>query len=510
MSERAIQIVVVLLLALVLGVPFLLRPHVEGSGAKPGDRLIIYSPHNEQIRYEFSRAFNAKRASEGKPPIDFDWRSSGGASDLRKEVSSQFTGLAKKGKEDQGIGADLFFGGGDFEHNQIAAGVTVDGGDGKPRTVQIAEPVGLSPEFLKEVYPESAIAGVPLYHPKQLWVGVVLSSFGIIYNNDYLKMINQPVPRTWSDLADPAYSQAVALADPGHSGSIAVTYHTIIQQYGWVEGWASFRRIAANARYFTASASKVPVDVSSGEAAAGMCIDFYGRFQVGAIGEGRLGYIDPPKVTAITPDPITILRGAPHLELAREFCAWLLTKEGQRLWVAKTGVPGGPDKYELRRFPVRQDMYTSAEMSLWTDQEKPFEIAAPVLPGTPSYFRMITPISHAMAIDIHEDLRAAWASLSRAKTQNHPKYQEMLALFDSMPSDLMISWPTPDCARDWKAILADKKDPRNDALVKALAGFTKKLGDRYRQDPEALVSDRLKWTLFFRGNYREVVRLGRE
>ncbi len=508
MSERAIQIVVVALLVLVLGVPFLLRPKVEGSAAKPGDRLIIYSPHNEQIRYEFARAFNAKRLSEGKTAIDFDWRASGGASDLRKEVSSQFTGLAKKGLEDNGIGADLFFGGGDFEHNAIAAGVTIDGPDGKPKTVRIAEPIGLSDEAIKNAYPEPAIAGVLLYHPKQLWVGVVLSSFGIIYNNDYLKMIDRPVPQTWNDLADPAYMQAVALADPGHSGSIAVTYHTIVQQYGWVEGWACFRRIAANSRYFTASAGKVPVDVSSGEAAAGMCIDFYGRFQVGAIGEGRLGYIDPPKVTAITPDPICVLRGAPHLELAREFCAWLLTKEAQRLWIAKVGAPDGPEKYELRRFPVRRDLYTSEEMAGWTDQEKPFEIAAPVLPGTPNYFRLISPISHAMAIDIHSDLRAAWAALNRS--QKHPKYREMAALFDAMPPDLKIPWPSEDCERDWRTILTDKKDPRNAALVKALGEFVANFGARYKKDPELLVSDRLKWTLFFRGNYREVVRLSKE
>ncbi len=508
MSERAIQIVVVLLLALVLGVPFLLRPKVEGSAAKPGDRLIIYSPHNEQIRYEFARAFNAKRMREGKTAIDFDWRSSGGASDLRKEVSSQFTGLARKGLEDQGIGADLFFGGGDFEHNQLARGVTVELPDGKKKPVLIAVPVGLSEEALKEAFPEAALAGVQLYHPKQLWVGVVLSSFGIIYNNDYLKMINKPAPHTWGDLADPGYMQAVALADPGHSGSIAVTYHTIIQQYGWVEGWASFRRIAANARYFTSSASKVPVDVSSGEAAAGMCIDFYGRFQVGAIGEGRLGYIDPPKVTAITPDPITILRGAPHLDLAREFCAWLITKEGQRLWVTKVGAPDGPEKYELRRFPVRRDLYTTSEMANWTDQENPFQIASPILPGTPNYFRLITPISHAIAIDIHDDLRAAWAMLNKSK--NHPKYKEMVMLFDAMPEDLTIQWPSEDCAKDWRAILADKKDPRNAAVVKALAAFVGKLDDRYKQEPEAMVADRLRWTLFFRQNYRDVVKMGKE
>jgi hypothetical protein len=467
--------------------------------------LIIYSPHNEQIRYEVAKAFNANRASKGESPIVFDWRSSGGTTDLRKEVVDRFSKLGREKRDAEGIGADLFFGGGDFEHNILASGVEVDSGGEEKRRVQITVPIPIPEGLLKEAFPEPAIAGVPLYHPKMQWVGVVLSSFGIIYNNDYLQMINRPVPSTWKDLAADEFSQAIALADPGHSGSIAAAYHTMLQQYGWEDGWATFRRIAANSRYFTASAGKVAVDVSSGEAAAGMCIDYFGRFQVGAIGGDRLGYIDPPKVTSITPDPISILRGAPHQKLAEEFCTWLLTKDAQRLWNRKLGTPYGPVKYELRRMSVRQDLFTEQELEYCTDKVDPFAVAYPVPPGTPNYFRLVAPISHAIAIDIHHDLRAAWDAIKASP--NHPRRQEMLELFDRMPEDLVIPWPTPECRHEWRAILENKSDPRNAELVKAMRGFARDFSDRYRNDPDALTKDRLRWTLFFRDNYRQVVRI---
>ena len=46
---------------------------------------------------------------------------------------------------------------------------------------------------------------------------------------------------------------------------------------GWHRGMSELLKIAANARYFTDSSSIVPNDVSRGEAAAGMAIDFYAR-----------------------------------------------------------------------------------------------------------------------------------------------------------------------------------------------------------------------------------------
>ncbi len=512
MPTRVTAIILVALLAVIIGVPFVLRPRNEAAtAATSGPRLVIITPHNEQMRFEFERAFNRWRVEQGKPAVVFDWRTSGGTSDLRKQVLTEFSAeqhrAARTGRPPRSIGYDLFFGGGDFEHDRLADGVVIQR-DGQSVRIPATEPISLPPGLLEEVFPEPTIGGERLYRPDMLWVGTALSSFGIVYNRDVLAMLDLPEPRTWADLQDERYLHWLALADPAHSGSIAATYNVILRRHGWTEGWALLRRLFANGRYFVASASKVPVDVSAGEAAAGMCIDFYGRFQAGAIhnadGSSRVGYVDPPFVTAITADPISIIRDAPNREIALEFIAWLLSVEAQNLWQKRLGTPGGPLRFELRRLPVRRDVYTPEHMQYWADDIDPFAIASPLPAATPNWFSAVGPITHAMAVDIHSDLIAAWKAIVRHP--NHPHRAEMLQLFDAMPPDLTLTWPDAELAADWANILADPDHLRYGEVVATLDAFQQSLRPIFG-DAEALIEARLRWTKFFRDNYRKIREL---
>ena len=399
------------------------------------------------------------------------------------------------GAPDVGIGADLFFGGGTYDHDRVAAGVRV--GD---QTHRVAEPIRLPPGLRAAAFPEPSVGGEPLLHPDGLWLGTALSSFGIVANRDLLVMLNVPAPTDWSDLTDPAWSGWLAAADPAHSGSIAAAFNAVLRRRGWTEGWGVLRRVFANARSFSGSASRVPTDVAVGEAAAGLCIDFYGRMQAQAVAAdgwsgdppgmprtSRLTYADPARdgrsQTATTADPITLLRGAPRRDLAEAFVAWLLSPAGQRLWQLRPGVPGGPVFEALRRQPVRRDVY--ADRTHWTDPDaEPFATATPLPPGTPDFFAAVAPVSHALAIDVHDELRAAWASL-RAMPPDHPHRAAALAAFDALPADLTAA-PTPS-------------GPDAGSLLAAWA----------RRTPDDRLRDRQRWTAFFRDRYAEVVRLAR-
>lgn len=515
MREHLPKIVIIVLLLLIVGVPLLMRDTGEVSLAghdQPLERLIIYTPHNEQIRAEFAQGFNRHRVEQGLPPVRFDWRTSGGTSDLRKQVLSQYEALAARhgaqAIDQRGIGADIFFGGGEYEHNQLIGGVTV--GD---ETEPITRPVNLPDGLLEEAFPAPTIGGERLYHPDLLWIGTTLSSFGIVYNRDLLAMLGLPEPRTWEDLTDPRYFGALALSDPTHSGSIAVTYETIVKRLGWREGWSLLRRCFANARYFSASASKVPVDVSVGEAAAGMCIDFYGRYQAGAVanadGSSRVGYTDPPGLTATTADPISILRGAPSPELADAFVAWTLSREAQRLWQYEAGSDGGPRQFELRRQPIRLDSFDAHDRAHFTDPEiDPFGEASPMPQGTPSYYSFVGPLTHAMAIDNHDRLKAAWRAIIDTDP-SHPNYDKMLALFDAMPDELTLQWPDDVLAEHWRQILHTEGHPQREQVVKVLDDFAAGLRARWDDDDQQL-RDRLAWARFFGDNYEQITALARQ
>ena len=510
MSEWMPRILILLLLGVVFGVPLAMRPgrlHPVASSAD--QKLVIITPHNEQIRFEFGQAFNRWRQVEGRAPIFFDWRSPGGTSDLRKAVLSQLEASYRRAHHEnrppEPIGYDLFFGGGDYDHDLLATGISIEL-DGRRVTIPATDPIDIPAKVLAEVYPDPAIGGRLLYREDLRWVGVALSSFGIVYNRQVIEMLGVGEPQTWSDLQDGCYRNWLALADPGHSSSIAVTYNTILRRHGWKEGWNILRRIFANARYFAVNSAKVPVDVSQGEAAAGMCIDFYGRFQAGAIGsEARVGYVDPRHMTATNSDPISIVHMAPHRDLANEFVLWLLSAQAQHLWQAGRGTEHGPIRYELRRMPVRRDLYDSPSED-WVDQVNPFEIASPFPPAMPDFYRAVRTVSQAMAIDVHDDLVAAWRAI-----QNQPQgqlRQQMVERFHRMPGDLTLHWPDEDLAKHWSSIIHDPENPRYQEVASALQSFSGPLNAMLKNH-EATLDARLRWSGFFRANYRRTAQMGR-
>ncbi len=446
-------------LALVLALPFALKPK-ENLLAKADDTLVIISPHNEAIRYEFSRAFGEYYKAKTGRTVRLDWRIVGGTSEIARylqgefynafqrewtstgrpwtaEVSSTFssptaTSPAREAflQSNAGIGIDLFFGGGAFDFiNQAKAGTLVDSG------IITAHPDW----FTDAVIPES-VSGEPYYDPKGRWIGTCLSAFGICYNSDSLRRLGvTTLPSSWNDLTNPKFAHQVALADPTKSGSIAKAFEMVIQQQmqeavgtgeateaalseGWTRGLQLLLKASANSRYFSDAAGKVPMDVSLGDAAIGMCIDFYGRFQSEAVKIGdapsRLQYFTPLGGSSIGVDPIGLLRGAPSPELAREFIAFVLSIEGQKLWNFKVGTPGGPTKYALRRLPVRKDLYAPEYTAFRSDPDTlPYEEAKSFTyhdAWTGPLFSALRFIIRVSCIDSHDEQAAAWQALIAA------------------------------------------------------------------------------------------------
>ena len=70
---------------------------------------------------------------------------------------------------------------------------------------------------------------------------------------------------------------------------------------GWKIGMGRLLLIAANARYFTDSAERVPTDVGNGDAAEGMAIDFYGRMEQSIVGRSGRGLLLRPTPRRLPP-----------------------------------------------------------------------------------------------------------------------------------------------------------------------------------------------------------------
>jgi len=191
---------------------------------------------------------------------------------------------------------------------------------------------------------------------------------------------------------------------------------------GWTRAMRLLMRIGANARYFTDASTKIAIDVAAGEAAAGMTIDFYGRFQSETVaqadGRSHVGYVTAAGGSSVSVDPIGLFRGAPNADVAREFIAFTMSPAGQKLWNWKAGAPGGPQRYALRRLPVLPQLYDPASKPLRSDPEvQPYELARSFTyheKWSAPLFRSIAFIFRIMCIDTHDELVEAWQALIAA------------------------------------------------------------------------------------------------
>ena len=397
---------------------------------------------------------------------------------------------------------DLFFGGGVYDHEKAQQqGLSVP-----PWTEPAEIPAGLFTDAAgRELIPRGSSGEV---WRGEAFFGTVLSTFGICYNPDRLKDLGiaEP-PRTWADLADPRYVGQVGVTDPTKSGSVAKAFEMIIQQAcwetvrqqgfsdgevaaweaairqarlppgelpagvpaayqqaverGWLDGINRVRLIGANARYFTDSAGKVPIDVGMGATAAGIAIDFFGRFQSeytrAADGQPRMRYLTPVGGSSVSADPISLLRGAPNRELAARFIAFCLGTEGQKLWNYRPGEPGGPRRYALRRLPIRRDFYPEEDPAFETTARghglhisddladpsvNPYRLARAFNyqpRWTGAHFGVQRDLVRALCLDSGEELRAAWKRIqAQGGAERQPEAMEWLLRLPQSP--VPVTW----------------------------------------------------------------------
>lgn len=147
--------------------------------------------------------------------------------------------------------------------------------------------------------------------------------------------------------------------------------------------------------------------------------------------------------------------------------------------------PPGPDRYALRRLPVRRVMYDKY-LDRFVDKVNPFELA-----GThPSrgWRPALGPMMGAFAIDTADEQRGAWRVLSEAAAREGPdsaRVQEMRALF--------FSWP-------------DVGMPDGSRLQFSETNL-KAITDAWRKDRAFANRSRIEITEFFRDQYRRIIAM---
>jgi hypothetical protein len=243
----------------------------------------------------------------------------------------------------------------------------------------------------------------------------------------------------------------LALADPAKSSALLKAYETIIQQQiifairrekilhpdqdqgewenaalrrGWQRGLEVLQLISANARYYADAPTKMILDISSGNSMAGIIVDFMGQQQCAVdrkrSGHSRLRFILPRNGSAVSPDPIAILRGAPNESVAKLFLEFVLGEEGQKIVAFSVGSPGGPVRSELFRPAIHRRIYDASYAPYRSSVSDPYvELANfDYFPEyTAHHYNSLKWLIKFSCLIPHGELAAAWKAIIDARAE---------------------------------------------------------------------------------------------
>jgi ABC-type Fe3+ transport system substrate-binding protein len=275
------------------------------------------------------------------------------------------------------------------------------------------------------------------------WVGAAISSFGFTINTQVLSAEELPEPRKWTDLANETYAvtlptPVIGTADATMSTSNTRMFEIMLQTYGWEEGWKFLTLMGANSRIYDKS-ELVRDSAITGQIGAGTTIDFYG-FTAQLQNPGVCKYVFPEDGTLLNADPVALLNTSPHPQAAQAFIAWLLSTEGQKVWLDTNinRLPINPEVFDTPEGEEREDLeqmyYASMEA---VTIEFSDELAL-------SYERSIMDFFHATLVNPQFKLQEAWIAISQAKANEEINQAEFVEFIDQLSNPNLLEFTDPD------------------------------------------------------------------
>ncbi|MEM0376625.1 MAG: extracellular solute-binding protein, partial [Thermofilum sp.] len=293
-ASKALALAVFTLLFLILvQIP---RAYAQGSYE---NKLVLITPSNPTLLDSLKAAFEKYAKEKMGVDVKVEFIKAGSPECMNKII-------AWKGAPE----ADIFFGGDLIYHWKLKAQGLLE--PYKPKSPYYDE---LPMNFM----------GLPLRDPEEAWHPKLWWGHGFMYNTEVLKRLNLEPPKTWDDLLDPKWRDLIVMCTPSRSSSTYINVVIMHQTRGWDEGWAFWRRVAANVGSFVQRSHDVIELVSKGEYAIGF------TYAQGVVLKRLEGYpvsiyMDP---TGFIVSGVSLLRGAPHPNIAKAFLDWWYTPDAQ-------------------------------------------------------------------------------------------------------------------------------------------------------------------------------------
>ena len=169
-----------------------------------------------------------------------------------------------------------------------------------------------------------------------------LGTLGIVINTS---KVDNP-PTKWEDIAtEPLYKNAFGIADPALSGTAYMSVALLEKQFGW----GYLERLQANGAVKSRGSGRVIDDTASGTLNACLGVDYITASKIDKGAPLKMIY---PKELLMVPSPIAIFKDADHLDAAKKFVDYVMTREAQQKVADAGTVPVRrdvkmPEKYNL-------------------------------------------------------------------------------------------------------------------------------------------------------------------
>jgi iron(III) transport system substrate-binding protein len=195
----------------------------------------------------------------------------------------------------------------------------------------------------------SKAAAVPEYtHAKDgTWTGFCVLTLGIGVNSQRFseKFPGKALPKTWDDLADPAYKDELIFTDPVASSTGYLFLQSQLQGRGEEAGWDYFKRLTPLAAQLPASGGAPPRLIGTGEYT--LCVAYIHAMQLYVSQGFPVSIIAPPKTVGEI-DAVSIIKGGPNTSNARKFVDFMISKEAQELFTSLSHtIPVNPQVKQL-------------------------------------------------------------------------------------------------------------------------------------------------------------------
>lgn len=162
------------------------------------------------------------------------------------------------------------------------------------------------------------------------WVGMDVWAAAICFNTVEAEKKGLPLPKSWADLTDPVYKDAIVMPNPNSSGTGFLDVSSWLQLFGEEGGWEYMDKLHENIGVYTHSGSAPCRMAGAGEYPIGISFE-YRAARTKADG-APIEIVIPEEGVGWDMEAAAIVRGTPNIEAAQTLIDWAISEDAMRMY----------------------------------------------------------------------------------------------------------------------------------------------------------------------------------